>query len=114
MPVVAGPEPRRLVAEREVLYIVFGQGFPDGRREGGGGHPQLSRRRVSCRVDAVSCRPNKEVQGRGCTRAGRSRFAASAGFADPLATRRLLCERETQASGPSRNNCPQNRGLAFQ
>ena len=71
MPVVAGSKARRLVAEREVLDVVLREGFPDGRREGGGGHRSVasmasgtSRRRVSCRVDAYSCRPCKGVQRR--------------------------------------------------
>ena len=38
MPVVAGPKARRLAAKREILYVVLREGFPDGRREGGGGH----------------------------------------------------------------------------
>ena len=38
VPVVARPEARRLVAEGEVLDVVRGERFADGRGEGGGGH----------------------------------------------------------------------------
>ena len=65
MPVVPGPKARRLVAERQVLDVVLGQGFPDGRREGGGGHSS-----VASTPSAVGAAGGARER---CPRLGRSR-----------------------------------------